>query len=482
MDKLEETLRVFETVKDNVLLWWRPQPVMRKILEQVDLELGERYQKILDTYKESGWGICDETDNTDRAAEVCDVYYGDMNAIIQPFQNLGKSVMLSVVEKGEEWMINAERINEYRAFLSMPDFVEDEKYIYFANANYNALVMAEKETGKVVKYTSLEGCPRNICNMHTQCVKWQNSIFFLPAGESGLHIYDLASGEQSIFRFSEPKEEVAATGDPWAYFLWNDYMYLLPCHGRQGLWSFTAQAREPLKEDWWEMSADEGLLRHGIMGDNRFYSFAVNSCRMYITDVAKQLVETFTLPDECVQHIAYDGENFWYTVKGASDIVCWNQEQGIVDRYLVPCDLYYIFGSSYGMETYRDICFAERHLFLLSGDGAYLYVLDRERRELRTIYTIECSRGAFSAKEMSACFKRKDDLLICILQNTGELLVIDLNTLAVRQIREVFRADSPVKEMIYKDAYKLMLDKRALLYEEDGVADMDLLLQYCMEE
>lgn len=482
LDKLEETLRAFEKVKDAVLLWWRPQPVMKKVLEQVSIGLGQRYQKILDSYKESGWGICDETDNTDRAVEVCDVYYGDMNAIIQPFQNLGKPVMLSVVEKGEEWKLNAERINEYRAFLSMPDFVEDEKYIYFANANYNALVMAEKVTGKIVKYTSLEGCPRNMSPMHVQCVKWQNSIYFMPAGESSLHVYDLGSGGQRVFHISGQKNDAAATGDPWAYFLWNDNLYLLPCHGGHGLWRFIAQTKEPLKEDWWNTLADEGSLRHGTMGANRFYSFVVNSCRMYITDVAEHVIDKFSLPDEYVQHIAYDGENFWYTVKGASDIVCWNQEQGVVDRYLVPCDLYYIFGSSYGMETYCEIYFAGGHLFLLSGDGMFLCVLDRELRELRTIHTIQCGRGAFSAREMSSLFKLKGDLLLCVLQNAGEILEIDLNTLEVRQMREAFHADSPIKETVYKDAYKLLLDKKALLQEEDNTASLDLLIQYCMEE
>lgn len=47
-------------------------------------------------------GICDETDNIDRAVEWCDVYYGGMNAIIQPFQNAGKPVMLATAGDSPE--------------------------------------------------------------------------------------------------------------------------------------------------------------------------------------------------------------------------------------------------------------------------------------------------------------------------------------------------------------------------------------------
>lgn len=102
LDKLEETLHTFEKEQDVVTLWWRPHPVMRKILDQVNPESGERYQRILDGYKAAGWGICDETDNVDRAVEVCDAYYGDMNAILQPFQSTDKFILLNSLEEKRE--------------------------------------------------------------------------------------------------------------------------------------------------------------------------------------------------------------------------------------------------------------------------------------------------------------------------------------------------------------------------------------------
>lgn len=94
LDKLEETLKVFEAKKDQFALWWRPYPAMKEILDQVSPDLGGRYQYILESYKAAGWGICDESSNMDRAVENCDAYYGDMNAILQPFQNAEKPILI----------------------------------------------------------------------------------------------------------------------------------------------------------------------------------------------------------------------------------------------------------------------------------------------------------------------------------------------------------------------------------------------------
>lgn len=99
LDKLEETFKTFEAKKDQFTLWWRPHPVMRKMLDRVSTDLGERYQQILEQYKSAGYGICDETDNIERAVENCDAYYGDMNAIIQPFQNAEKPIMITHIDE-----------------------------------------------------------------------------------------------------------------------------------------------------------------------------------------------------------------------------------------------------------------------------------------------------------------------------------------------------------------------------------------------
>ncbi|MFG6358643.1 MAG: LicD family protein [Acetatifactor sp.] len=102
LEKLQYILKIFENAQERVVLWWRPGRHMSRQLETVSPALAGQYREILDIYREGGWGICDETDNIDRAVEWCDVYYGGMNAIIQPFQNAGKPVMLATAGDSPE--------------------------------------------------------------------------------------------------------------------------------------------------------------------------------------------------------------------------------------------------------------------------------------------------------------------------------------------------------------------------------------------
>ena len=364
--------------------------------------------------------------------------------------------------------------------------MEDENKFYFANTTYNALVIVEKITGKIIMHVPFEGYQVDIRCIHRKCVQWQNQIFFLPTAAYCLHVYDIENGQQRSCRFLQQKEKLNRMQEiwgSWEYFFWNDHMYLLPWEGRQGLWLLITSTSEPSREEWWTLPLDCGILRHGKINEECFYSLEFNSNRLYITNITKQVVESVLLPDKHVQHIVYDGRNFWYTVIGASDIVCWNLKSGTIDRYSVPYDKYYLFGSLYGTTTYtyRDICFASGQLFLLSGDGTILYVLDRKTGKLRVLHIIKCSRGAFNADELFAHFKRKGNLLLCMLQDASEMLVIDLNTMEVRQIQEIFQADYPIKEVVYGNSYKLLLERNALLFEESSTADLNLLLQYCIE-
>ncbi len=483
LDHLEEMLAAFEQIHDSVLLWWRPQPIMKKVLNQVSLKLGERYQKILDDFREGGWGICDETDHINRAVEACDIYYGDMNAVLQPFQDAAKPIMIAMIEKSEEWDTvagenNFDRINEYRAFLSIADYVEAEDIIYFANTNYNALVAVDKKTWTIVEHIPFIGIPLDVKNMHLHCFRMQNKICFLPARNSYLHTYDLITGEQKVYHILEEEE---MSGLPWWYpnswehFSHHEREYLLPVYGGQGLWSLANQEDAPTLEEWWKLRSDHAGLRHGTLDHECFYTLVADSNQLYITNVMNKTIEHITLPDHHVLHITYDGQNFWYTLNGASDIVCWNRHDGIVNRYLVPYDSHY----QYGIVSYRGICAARGNLFLLSGSGESLYVVERGKQEVRKLCDIEYLRNGIST-EVVPYFKCSENSLSCMLQNVGEVLVIDLETMDVKQFNEDFNVKSSMDKSVREYIYQILLKRNALLFEEESGIGLDFLLSYCI--
>lgn len=487
LEKLRDVFRTFEKAQEQVTLWWRPSKQMEERLKAVSLHLAEQYQEILRLYKEGNWGICDETDNIDRAVEWCDVYYGDMNAILQPFQNAGKAVMMMGNER--EWQSedgagdgyreasNRDRQLEYRTFLSLSDYVEENGKLYFSNTNYNGLAIVDKATWTVERLIPFEGEERVARNLHLRCVKSVGKICFLPAQAQCVHIYDMGNGTQSTHSIINQDMKPEAQG-VWDYFVYGDQVYLLPGCASQKLHLWDARNNSVQKEQWWNISLEDTLLGHGSMDEKSFYSYGKITNRLYITDLQERVTEEFYLPDEHIQYVTYDGNNFWYltmvdvTNIVCGEIVCWNREQGEVERYPIQGDIQWECDI-----VCSGIHYEEGNLFLLFYSKypiCTLCVLDTTGRTLKRIHSLVCSRGEFGIDEMETNFKKKDGRLAVLLKNAGEMVNVDLKTLECEQRVEEFPMDIQKQHQVYP----FLLDKGALLYEVPGTVDLHTLIQH----
>lgn len=472
LDKLEEVLHAFETVQEHVVLWWRPQRTMADKLESVSHKLAQRYRRILEDYRAAGWGICDETDNMERAVKSCDAYYGGMNAILQPFQNAGRPILIATVNGESRYADNMERIKESRAFFSFSDCVEDNGKLYFANTNFNALAVIDKETWRLEKQVLFEGADAAAKNMHLRCVKSGHKICFLPAGIQCAHVYDTERGTQSSYHFAS--DNTSKEPQEWNYFLYAEDIFLLPCYGRQGLFKWDSCADTMEQETWWKLPCMDSVLWHGRIDEKSFYSLEVSTNQLHITNMESKMVESFLLPDEQVYRIVYDGHDFWYTINGSTDVVCWNRKQGVIGRYQVPdCDYY-----EQEIMLHGEIFYAAETIFLYEKSRHVIYALRKEKGTIEKIHFMKCERGVFWALEEKPGFKCVGSKLVCMLKNAGEIVLIDLESLEGRQYNENFHIDKEIQDYMYEIAFQ----RNALLYEEIGAVDLNLFLHYCMKE
>lgn len=469
LDRLEEVLHIFEAVQEHVVLWWRPQRAMADVLETVSHELAQRYREMLSDYRAAGWGICDETDNTDRAVKWCDAYYGNMNAVLQPFQNAGRPILLAAAEKENSYASSMDMLKEVGAFFSFSDYVEDNGKLYFANIHFNTLAVVDKETGTLEKHIPFEGADAGEKYMHLKCVKSGKKICFLPAGTRYAHIYDIEKGTQSSYNFARDSEteELEKT---WDYFSREESIYVLPCCKKYGLWKWNVHTDAMEQEVWWKPPCSDGILQHGSMGEQEFYSLESLTNQLCITNMESRTVELYRLPDERVSHITYDGQNFWYTVSGSTDIVCWNSKRGVAGRYHTQGG----GGCDKEMMLYEGIFSGAGRVFLYEKNSRAIYMLHEEKEEVEKFYSIKSKRAIGGGMQV----KSEGGKMICMRQIAGEIVLIDLETLEVRQYTEDFKLTKETQEYMYEVAFK----RNALLYEETGAADLELLLQYCMRK
>ena len=97
LEKMKDVFRIFKENRNKVALLWRPHPLIKTTIESMKPELWEEYEKIVEQYKEEGWGIYDDTADMDRAVVLSDGYYGDWSSLVQLYQKTGKPAMIQDV-------------------------------------------------------------------------------------------------------------------------------------------------------------------------------------------------------------------------------------------------------------------------------------------------------------------------------------------------------------------------------------------------
>ena len=93
LDKIEDTIRLFEGMQDVALLW-RPHPLLESTMKSMRPALLGRYRAIVDRYRAEKKGIFDDTADLERAIAITDAYYGDMSSVVELYKSTGKPVMI----------------------------------------------------------------------------------------------------------------------------------------------------------------------------------------------------------------------------------------------------------------------------------------------------------------------------------------------------------------------------------------------------
>lgn len=98
LDKIENVLQTFKENQEQITLLWRPHPLIKATIQAMRPALWERYEKLVQCYREEGWGIYDDTADLDRAIKLSDAYYGDPSSVIQLCKKVGLPAMIQNVD------------------------------------------------------------------------------------------------------------------------------------------------------------------------------------------------------------------------------------------------------------------------------------------------------------------------------------------------------------------------------------------------
>lgn len=98
LEKIRYNLQIFKENSAEVMLLWRPHPLMEATLSAMRPQLLKQYENIVREYRAGGWGIYDDSPDLDRAIAVSDAYYGDPSSVVSLYQQTGKPIMIQTVD------------------------------------------------------------------------------------------------------------------------------------------------------------------------------------------------------------------------------------------------------------------------------------------------------------------------------------------------------------------------------------------------
>ena len=97
LKKMDSVFQFFRENQEELVLLWRPHPLLLNTLDSMLPWLKEEYLKRVNQFKEEGWGIYDETPDPNLAMALSDGYYGDQSSLVTSYRETGKPVLLQDV-------------------------------------------------------------------------------------------------------------------------------------------------------------------------------------------------------------------------------------------------------------------------------------------------------------------------------------------------------------------------------------------------
>ncbi|WP_217596224.1 hypothetical protein [Cohnella sp. GbtcB17] len=329
--KLRYVFGVFRE-RDDVLLWWRPHPLNGTTYASMRPELLEEYEAIVQEYKLAGFGIYDDSADSQRAISMSDAYYGDGGSLMGLYSLTGKPMMWQNVELDSDTPTHNPYVFTHAA--------DDGECLWWSAFSGNALMRMDKQT-KVATYvgTFPEERYSGWWLLYTGVILTEGKLFFAPGAADKIAVYDIEAGTWDKVAFeSSSVRETERMHHPESKFAdvirYNQYLFFIPTYypaiirydlltGKVEHFNKWIEQLEThildIEDVWFVHSAQEGSeLLLPACNANAIIIFDMETCTSIVQ------------PVENVKHgfsgICYDGERYWITPRKNGGITQWNRK------------------------------------------------------------------------------------------------------------------------------------------------------------
>lgn len=390
LKKMKNVFQLFKENQDDIALLWRPHPLIKSTVASMRPQLWAEYEKIVNQYRQEGWGIYDDTSDVDRAIVLSDAYYGDASSVVQVYQQTGKPVLVQNV------VVNKKTDNT--SYL-LNSWCKDENNSYFVPHNLNILVKysEEKQRSEWIRLIAKAGQEKFA--LYSDIKKYKQKLFLIPLHDTKIVTYDIERETFEYIPIPHSKHWDCAWGNFSKAYEYGENLYLIgyqyPGIVRLNMETLDCEQVLNIYEICKQYKGQLKLSLESIENNEKIYILIHNTDELIRYEMRTGNNTVYHLKNNAMgkyQTIAFDGEKFWFTSNGKEYLI-WDEEKQDGKIFVHPKQEKIPKDSLYRYSFYN-----HGKLYAISSKEAPIVVVDcKEFNQSRLIWKDEEREKGFRA-------------------------------------------------------------------------------------
>lgn len=378
LGKMEEVFRVAGDREDVVLLW-RPHPLLEATVKSMRSDLVKRYYKLVDWFVKEKVGILDTTPDAQVSVALSDAYIGEnTSSIVTLFEKVNKP-RLFLTEKSYYQPTLDELMSERTQDVCL---IDDD--LWFVSAKLQLLCKWDHCTDKIEVIAPVPEVPKRGWAHYVNICSYENKVILVPYSADALCIYDREKGSFTKHYFKEEYVNQcfgrAILHEHYLFLTPMDYPALVRYDIETGEFSYFEQcitdmlaAMQVVKQGSpfvWGVSSYEEELYIGSVWSNHVMTFHMDTFTYEIQTVGDK--------GNTYRGMAADEMYCWMILTDSSKVVRWNRATGEVVEYAdFPADF------EPGAIPFKNIIDMGDKLYLIPFHANRTCVLEKETGKIR---------------------------------------------------------------------------------------------------
>ena len=220
LDKLESVLRFFKERSDVVLLW-RPHPLLESTIASMRPQLLQRYKQLVQDYKKAGYGIFDDSGDLHRAIAVADAYYGDSSSVMGLWKETGKPLLISQVD-----------ITSYEQRIVARNLYFDGESLWCTALDFNGLFRIDPNTLETQYIGAFPDEKETGYLLFDKIVQYEEKLYFAPYNAENIGVYDKRTGKIDSIPVPAKKKNEKQCERYADVFVYDNYIFITGCRNK----------------------------------------------------------------------------------------------------------------------------------------------------------------------------------------------------------------------------------------------------------